>query len=429
MKYPITPDYLAHVPDPLVRLYQDLEDDIIRKICESLAVNNEPNATALELIRQLQRRGMPMKEIREKIRKTLRISDQQLTEALNNAVQRNNAYYNAAYDALSIVQEKARVDEMAAEIEAITRQTKAVMRNITQSMGFGMRGMDGSIVISDIQRTYQQILDRAEIRVLASDCSYNVAIRDGIREMANSGLIGEWVEYRDEVGEVYHRNRVDVAVRRAVMTGVTQISGKRAEMAAEDMETPYREVSAHRGARDIDGPAGWENHKKWQGKVYSIHSGDKYPNIYQACGLGDVTGLEGANCRHMHFPFIEGFSERTYTDEELKKIDRPPFTYQGHKYSAYEATQKQRQIERSLRQVKRRMSAFKAVGDKEAYTAEAGRYRALNEEYKAFSKAADLPLQRERANIAEFGPKEAREAEKALKEAADSAYSAKEEAL
>ena len=188
MKYPITPDYLAHVPDPLVKLYQDLEDDIIRKICESLAVNNEPNATALELIRQLQRRGMPMKEIREKIKKTLRISDQQLTEALNNAVQRNNAYYNAAYDVLNIVQEQARADEMAAEIEAITRQTKEVMRNITQSMGFGMRGMDGSIVISDIQRTYQQILDRAEIRVLASDCSYNVAIRDGIREMATTSI-------------------------------------------------------------------------------------------------------------------------------------------------------------------------------------------------------------------------------------------------
>lgn len=421
MKYPITPDYLAHVPDPLVRLYQDLEDDIIRTICESLAVNNEPNATALELIRQLQRRGMPLKEIEEKIKKTLKISDQQLAEALNNAVQRNNAYYNAAYDALNIVQAKAREDEIAAEIEAITRQTKETMRNITRSMGFGMRGMDGSIVISDVQRTYQQILDRAEIRVLASDCSYNVAIRDGIREMANSGLIGEWVEYRNEEGEVYHRNRVDVAVRRAVMTGVTQISGKRAEMAAEDMETPYREVSAHRGARDVDGPAGWENHKSWQGKVYSIRSGDKYPNIYEACGLGDVTGLEGANCRHMHFPYIEGFSERTYTDEELEKIDRPPFQYQGRTYSAFEANQKQRQIERSLRQVKRRMNAFKAAGDQEAYTAEAARYRALNEEYKSFSKAADLPLQRERSYIQEFGPKEAREAEKALEEAAAAA--------
>ena len=410
MKYPITPDYLAHVPDPLVSLYENLESYIIQKICESLSVQGEPNATALELIRQLQRRGMPLKDIEARIKKTLKISDRELSKALNNAAQRNNTYYNTLYDALSVVQEERQLDAMEAEVEAITRQTNEFMRNLTQSMGFGMRGVDGSVVLSNVQQTYQLILDRAEMKVLSGASSYNVAIRDGIRDMANSGLVGEWVEYRDEDGNIYHRNRVDVAVRRAVMTGVTQISGQYAEMAAETMETPYREVSAHRGARDIDGPAGWENHKKWQGKVYSTREGDKYPNIYKVCGLGDVTGLEGVNCRHMHFPFIEGFSERTYTDEQLRKIDRPPFTYQGRKYNAYKATQKQRQIETALRQVKRRMIAFKAAGDKEAYNAEAARYRALNEEYRAFSKAADLPLQRERANIDEFGPKEAKEA-------------------
>ena len=172
-------------------------------------------------------------------------------------------------------------------------------------------------------------------------------------------------------------------------------------------------VNFHKGARDKDGPNGWENHKAWQGKVYSLKSGDKYPNIYTATGLGDVTGLEGVNCRHMHFPFIEGFSERTYTDEELRKIDKPPFKYQGREDSAYEATQKQRQIETALRRIKRRLIAEKAAGDTDAYNADAARYRALNQEYRSFSNAADLPLQRERGNIPEFGPKEAKEAEKA----------------
>ena len=399
MKYPITPDYLAHIPDALVGLYENLEEFIIQKICESIAIQGEPNATALELIRQLQRRGMPLDEITKQIKKTLRISGTELSNVLENAVQRNNEYYNALYDSLSIVQEEQQLDAMQAELDAITRQTRDMMQNITQSMGFGMRGPDGTIAVSDIQQTYQQILDRAEMKILSSGCSYNEAIRDGIREMANSGLVGEWVEYRDETGEVYHRNRIDVAVRRAVMTGVTQISGQYTETAAETMDTPLREISAHRGARDVDGPNGWENHKAWQGKVYSLNRGDKYPYIYTATGWGDVTGLEGANCRHMHFPFIEGFSERTYTDEELWDIDRPPFTYQGRKYSAYEATQKQRQIEAAMRKVKRRRDAFKAAGDKEAYNTEAAKYRALSDEYRSFSKAADLPLQLDRTAI------------------------------
>lgn len=410
MKYPITPQYLQNVPQPLVSMYLDLEADIIRKICESLAINGEPNATALELIRQLQRRGMPLKDIEDAIKKTLGISQKSLTEALERASERNNAYYGSAFDALGIVQEDAQLDAMAAEVEAITRQTKQALRNITQSLGFGMRGLSPGNVISNIQNTYQQILDRAEIRVLSSGCSYGVAIRDGVREMADSGLIGEWVEYSDESGNVYHRNRVDVAVRRAVMTGVTQIAGKYTDMAAEEMETPYFEITAHQGARDKDGPNGWENHKKWQGKVYSTRRGDKYPYIYTACGLGAVDGLEGANCRHRRFPFIEGFSERTYTDEQLKKIDRPPFEYQGRKYTAYEATQRQRQIETALRRVKRRMIAFKATGDTEAYQADAARYHALNAEYKQFSNAAGLPSQIERSYIKEFGPKEAKEA-------------------
>lgn len=410
MKYPITPDYLAAVPEPLISLYQGLEEYIIQKICESLRISGEPNATALELIRELQRRGMPLEDIEKRIRQVLNISSKELDQIFDNAVQRNNTYYQAAYDKLGLIQEEAQLEEFAQEIETISRQTHAMMQNITRSMGFGMRGTDGQIVVSDIQETYQRILNKAEIKVLSGAESYNVAIRDGIREMTDSGLIGEWVEYRDEQGEVYHRNRVDVAVRRAVMTGVTQVSSWRAEQAAEDLETPYREISAHRGARDVDGPNGWENHKKWQGKVYSLNRGDKYPYIYTATGWGDVTGLEGANCRHMHFPFIEGFSERTYTDEELANIDKAPFTYQGRQYNAYQATQKQRQIEAALRNVKRRMVAFKASGDDEAYTAAAVRYRRLNEEYEAFSETAELPLQSERGNIPEFGPKEAKEA-------------------
>ena len=411
MKYPITPAYLANCPDPLIALFTGLEDDIIKAICEQLKVAGEANATTLELIRQLQRGGMKLSDIEKRIKKTLKLSDAQLDAILDDAVARNNSFYKTTYDKMGLLFEQAQTAQFKADIEAIRAQTHEAMRNLTQSMGFGMRGIDGSITISPVQETYQKILDKALVKVTTGTESYEVAIRDGVREMANSGLVGEWVEYRDEQGEVYHRNRVDVAVRRAVMTGVTQISGKYTEQAAKDFETPYREVSAHRGARDKG--TGWQNHKAWQGKVYSIKAGDKYPSIYAVCGLGEVDGLEGANCRHLHFPFIEGVSERTYTDEELANIDTPPFTFEGRKYTAYEATQKQRQIERALRAVKRRLIAFKAAGDTEAYTADAVRYKRLNEAYKAFSKAAGLPEQLERSFIEGFGAKEARDALKA----------------
>lgn len=124
-----------------------------------------------------------------------------------------------------------------------------------------------------------------------------------------------------------------------------------------------------------------------------------YPDFVQTCGLGSVTGIGGANCRHSYWPFIEGVMERTYTDEELKNIDPPPFEFEGKTYTMYEATQKQRMIERTIRKLKRERAAYRAAGLSEEAQAVSVRIRRLDGEYQAFSKAAGLPQQRERMNV------------------------------
>ena len=184
------------------------------------------------------------------------------------------------------------------------------------------------------------------------------------------------------------------------MTGINQICTKYTEQSAEYLETPYFEVSAHAGARDKPGFSPWSSHKDWQGKVYSIRAGDIYPSIYEVCGFGYVDGLEGANCRHRRFPWVEGVSERTYTDNQLKHIDDGlGCTFDGKTYTAYEATQMQRRIERQIRAQKRLAVGFKASGQDEEYTAANVKLRRLNTKYKEFSKAAGLPLQRERTKV------------------------------
>ncbi len=125
----------------------------------------------------------------------------------------------------------------------------------------------------------------------------------------------------------------------------------------------------------------------------------EYPDFVSTCGLGSVTGIGGAHCRHSYWPYIEGVSQRTYTDEELENIDPPPFEFEGKEYTRYEATQKQRMIERTIRKLKRERVAFKAVGAKDREQAVSIRLRRLDSKYKAFSKAAGLPEQRERMNV------------------------------
>ena len=381
-------------------LYHELEDYIIEKICEQFRTG-QANATALELIRELQRRGLDLKDIEKQIMKTLGISQREFDAILQDAIERNNLYYGGIVDKIGLIGEQYQLEAMRREADAIARQTVGEFENLTRSMGFAIPDMEGQIRYMPIREAYQTALDRAEVRILSGADDYNTAINEAVKELTDSGI--QVVDY-----ESGHHDRVDVAARRAIMTGVTQISSKYTEQMAEEIPTPYREVSAHSGARDKGEQ--WKNHKSWQGKVYSMKTGDKYPSIYAVCGWGLVDGLEGANCRHVHYPFWDGISERSYTDEELKDIDPPPITYQGREYTRYEATQQQRKIERALRAVKRRMIGQKAAGQEEAYKASAAKYRRLNEEYDKFTKAAGLRSQKERSYIKEFGPKEAREA-------------------
>lgn len=392
MKYPITPEYLENAPKKLIRLYEDFEADVLADICRRLAQSGTVTESALEQIRVMQRQGKTAEAIQKKLEKLLDMSRKELDELFQDAVERNEEYLKTSLTKADII----RVDEqwrpaLQAQNDAIRRQTEEAFVNLTQSMGFAIREGAG-VRFLGIAETYQRILDRAALEVSTGAMDYNTVIRRSVRELADSGIV--MVNYASG-----WRNRADVAVRRAVMTGVTQISAQYSEKSAELLNTPLREVSAHRGARDVDGPKGWENHKKWQGKVYAMGEHPSYPNIYDVCGLGDVTGLEGANCRHMHFPFVEGVSERTYTDEQLEALDPPPFTYQGREYTAYEATQKQRQLETAIRAQKRRVLAFESAGVEQDAQDAKTRLKRLESEYRAFSQAAGLPEQFERARI------------------------------
>lgn len=195
-------------------------------------------------------------------------------------------------------------------------------------------------------------------------------------------------------------NRLDVAVRRAVLTGISQVTGKISEHNAAELETDIVEVTAHAGARP--------DHAEWQGGWYSLSGkSKKYRSLAEATGYGRVDGLKGANCRHDFFPVIEGVDVPLYTKEELANIDPPPFEYNGKRYTYYEATQKQRAMERAIRKTKREILAADKSGDKDRFTEKSIRLRRQREEYDKFSKSAGLLTQNERNQVVGFGRSEA----------------------
>lgn len=388
MKYPFQPEILDALPEELAELFRALEITLLEEICSRLKATDELNEVTVQDIRALRSHGIDLKDIEKAMRKTTGISETKLNKLFDDVVERNQKYYTDLIDLAHITQPETLVS--VEDTWAIYEQTKQTLRNITRSMGFLV---DAGRTMLPPAKAYQWALDAATLKVESGAISYGQSIKDAVRELASGGL--RVVDY-----ESGHRDHVDVAARRAVMTGVSQLCSKYTEQAAEYLGTPYYEVSAHAGARDVPGRSPWASHKEWQGKVYSTRSGDIYPNIYEVCGLGAVDGLEGANCRHRRNVWVEGVSERTYTDEQLEHIDDGlGCTFEGKTYTAYEVTQEQRKVERTIRKIKREKIAYNAAGLTDEEQAVNIKLRRLNAKYKEFSKAAGLPEQRERMKV------------------------------
>lgn len=389
MKFPITPEYLDAAPEPIAIAMRELEKDILREICSRFKLTGELNEVAMNDIRALRAQGLDMETIEKMIAKHSKETLPQVQKALDRVVEYNQKYYNELASKASIAEPLFWMT--AADIAQIQSQTLDGYRNITRSLGFALQ-TNGKVTFQSIAKAYQAALDKAEVKMQSGAFTLQQSLEDAVRELADSGIYT--IDYATG-----HRDRADVAARRAIFTGLNQLTSKYTETAAETLETDLYEITAHRGARDKG--TGWKNHKAWQGKVYSTKDGSKYPNIYKVCGLGAIDGLEGANCRHHRHAFLEGVSERVYTDDELANIDPPPVEFEGRTYSAYEATQMQRKIERTVRKLERRRAAYNAAGmtGKEEQTGI--RIRRLKKEYREFSRAASLPTQTNRMKVIE----------------------------
>lgn len=255
-KYPFQPEILDALPEELAELYRALEYTLLDEICSRLKLADQLNEVTVQNIRALRSHGIDLKDIKKAVRKTTGISETKLNKLLDDVVERNQKYYTDLIDLTHITQPETLVS--IEDTWAIYEQTKQTLRNITRSMGFLV---DAGRTMLPPAKAYQWALDAATLKVESGAISYGQAIKDAVRELASGGL--RVVDY-----ESGHRDHVDVAVRRAVMTGVNALNQKYAEQSMEYLGSDLVEVSAHAGARDKDGPNGWEAHTKWQGRVF-----------------------------------------------------------------------------------------------------------------------------------------------------------------
>lgn len=373
-------DYKDQMAGKIAERYQDLEERIMNDIIRRIKKTKKITSTADWQINRLRIIGYSSEEIEREIKKALNASYPEMFELYDNVIEweyvRNKDIYEQINAEYIPFEQNERLKQIT---DAIIDQSLEDLENITNSLGFYLDYGNGKKIITPLSKVYTNYLDAACFDIVTGSFDYGSVLRRVVTQLTNSGM--RTVDYASGKAD-----RIDVAARRAVLTGVSQITGRISEYNAERLGTEYFEVEWHPGARPT--------HTVWQGRVWTKEQ------LRSVCRLGSVTGLLGANCYHTYYPFFPGISERNWSDEWLQKQDikeNKPREFQGKEYTLYGAKQRQRQMERAMRAQREKVQLLqKGDADPQEVMLQKAKYQAQLNEYTRFSKKMDLEQERER---------------------------------
>ncbi len=380
----LPPSALDRMPDAFVALWQGVEDEILKDIARRIAKTGTLTETAKWQLWRYQQTEALRSDVVKLLAKYSGKSESTirrlLKEAANEAMEREDAiYYHYGLDPTPF-EESAALNNL---LTAGARQTCGTWQNLTATTANTVTG------------AFERTLDVAWGKVATGAFDYKTAVKQAVDSLAD-----------DLPAVTYpsgHTDSLEVAARRAVLTGVNQTAGKLQEARMDEMNVEFVETSAHGGARP--------SHAEWQGRRFHRggavdYLGKHYPDFEQATGYGTGAGLCGWNCRHTFFAvFPELGDPPTWTEESLQELNARNIEYNGKLYTQYEVNQMQRARERNVRKWKKRYLAESAAGSDT--TDSAVRLRAARQSLNEFAKATGGRVDSARTSVPKFGRSEA----------------------
>ena len=393
----LPPSYLDAMPDAFVQLAQQVEDEILQDVARRIGKMGTLTETANWQLWRYQQ----TEAVRESVVKLLaKYSGKSeatirrlLKEAATEAMEREDAiYYHYGLEPTPF-EESAALNNL---LNAGARQTCGTWQNLTATTANTVSG------------AFERTLDVAWGKVATGAFDYKTAVKQAVDSLADDMPM---VTYPSG-----HTDTLEVAARRAVLTGVNQTAGKLQEARMDEMGVEFVETSAHGGARP--------SHAEWQGRRFHRggavdYLGKHYPDFEAATGYGTGAGLCGWNCRHTFFAvFPELGDPPAWTEESLQELNARNIEYNGKMYTQYEINQMQRARERNVRKWKKRYLAESAAGSDT--TDSAVRLKAARQSLSEFAKATGGRVDSARVSVPKFGRSEASRAGWAAREKSQS---------
>ena len=325
----LTPEQLAHCADDIINLYSQLEEEIVRDIARRIAKTGIMTDTGIWQAQHMQELGTLHSDVLSSVAKYSDRTESELKKLFEDAGVTATEYDNEIYRQNGLNPKSLKVSDVQMQLlEAGFKKTQGNLSNLTLTTAVSS------------QTSFINACSLAELKASSGAFTPQQAIADVIRQVAQDGA---FVIYPSG-----HRDRLDVAVRRNVMTGIGQTTGQICLANAQELGCDLMEITAHAGARP--------SHAAWQGQIVSLSGQRGYLSLSDI-GYGTGDGFKGWNCRHDWYPYFEG-SSRMYSAKDLEELNAKNIEYpDGSMHTLYEAEQQQRAFERKIRATKRTLAA------------------------------------------------------------------------
>lgn len=285
---------------------------------------------------------------------------QMLAEAGYEAVSDNEIELMEAVAQGLLIQQPKVKESPALEAVLITfqRQAQEVFNLVNTTM------------LDQSQQVYLNILNETTGKVLAGVKTPRQALAETAMRWAEHGVPA----LVDKAGRQWSTEGYVSMITRSMSNNV---ANEMQLTRMEEYDVDLIEVSSHLGARP--------KCARYQGKIFSKSGRSrKYPAL-SSTSSGEPDGLKGINCRHLFYPFIEGFSRKVYEPYPLRENKR-----------VYEESQQQRHLEREIRKAKRQLMMAEELGNKESIEAAKAKVRKRQGNMREFINQTDRTRRYER---------------------------------
>ena len=408
----MTPQEILALSEPVEAVYTDCVAQLIENICKHLGTGkslttaqwqikklSELDAVTNESIKIIQAHtGKSRAEIKRAIAEAMGVGVRDVESVLKGAV-RAGAIQGVGFTAEQSDALKNLLNSLVNQAEDRANLVNTVMLDSTRnryvwavnSTADNEQKLIEKLLSARNAEELERQLGKVQTALNVATSSVEVgaesrvqALSRTVKQLAQEGITG----YIDAGGHHWSPEAyMNMDIRTTVHNAYVQAQKER----AAEYNVSTFQITSHAGARPLCAP--------YQGKFYSwdgsdgvledLHGNKHVYESIHATSYGQPAGIFGINCGHDPVTFVNGYSIPRYEptqDEEQNAKE-------------YAESQKQRQLERNVRQAKLEAIAQDAAGNKEAFKTAAEKVRQANADYKAYCKETGRTPRNDRLQV------------------------------